>query len=274
MPRSAVASASSQRAPRSSKIAIAASRPLTAASNLPGVLVDASPLRRRHGDAELVADASCQLLRLGDQRQRLVIVVLLRAVDRQRRQRTDLRPAVVGLVRDRERPAPDLPGRRVLLARPRHPPLEQQRSRDRPRFAQRLGRLDGPCEERLGHVEVGVHVDRDVPAEPERQRERPVVAAARCPPRSPGRAPRWPPRTRPTSTAPRRCPANARASRTPHPSSGPASASARRYRSNAERLSIRRRARSAAASSASTARSAARRSPGSRSSGAIAAASR
>ena len=100
-------------------------------------------------------------------------------VDGQRREGPHLGPAVLTVASDPERAAPD--GLRVLepVARPRDPPGEKQGAGDRPRLAEPLGSRDRPGEELFARLEVGVDVDREVAAEAESERERPVVLERR-----------------------------------------------------------------------------------------------
>ena len=69
-------------------------------------------------------------------------------------------------------PSPDHFGFVESLARPGHPPAEQQRPRDRPRLGQLLGRLKRPVQQLLGLVHVGLEVDRDVTEKAQGESER------------------------------------------------------------------------------------------------------
>jgi len=130
------------------------------------VRVDARALGGGDGDAELIADPIGQLLGFLDQRECLRLIAHLRMVDGQRREGAHLRPAVLAVARDLERAPPDR--LRILepVARPRHPSGEEQRTSDRPRLAESLGRGDRAREELFAGLEVGVDVDREVAAEP------------------------------------------------------------------------------------------------------------
>jgi len=97
--------------------------------------------------------------------------VHLGAVDRQRGQRADSRPGVVGIGK-LERAAPDLFGLVELVSGPRHPALKQEAAHDRPRVTQPLCCLEGSLQQLLRLVDVALVVDRDVTKEPQRHRQR------------------------------------------------------------------------------------------------------
>ena len=99
----------------------------------------------------------------------------LRVVDRQRRQRAHLGPPVLALARGLEGAPPDGFGSIEVVSGPRDPPLEQQRACDRPRLAQALRGRQRSREHRLGGVQIRIDVDRHVPPETQRDRERPVI---------------------------------------------------------------------------------------------------
>src|SRR6185436_10466090 len=143
------------------------------------VVQDPAALHRGHRDRELVADLLGERTRLVAEGERLPERPLgvgfdpVRAgpVDRERVEGTHARPAVLG-IGDLERAAPDLLGRLVVAARPRHPAGEQQRPGARIRLVHRLRGGERLVEQLLRLVDVRLDVDRDVAEEPQRERKR------------------------------------------------------------------------------------------------------
>ena len=81
-------------------------------------------------------------------------------------------------VDQRKGPPPYLLGFGKPLSGPGHPTGEEQRTHDRPRIAQFLGREDRPIQKLLRLVDVRFEVDRDVAQEPQRKREGESVLAS------------------------------------------------------------------------------------------------
>ena len=187
IPRSAFASASSHLAPSSSKIAIPRSRPGRASSRrssssstrarctLAIATLNRSPISSASASASSLSTSasSASFRAVGAE------AGPARPVDRERVQRAHARPAVLR-VGHLERAPPDRLGLLELVPRPRHPPREQQRPRDRPRVAELLGRGERAFEQPLGLVEVRLDVDRDVAEEPQGEREGERVAGLRA----------------------------------------------------------------------------------------------
>ena len=110
--------------------------------------------------------------------ERGVEVLHLRAVDRERCERSHTRPPVV-VLGDLEGAPPHLLRPVEVPARPRHPAGEQQGPGERHGLAELLGRGEGPVEQLLRLVEIGLDVDRDVSEEPQRERHRERVLVLR-----------------------------------------------------------------------------------------------